>query len=57
MSAYAKAVAALLGAVSTWGVTAAPDGIAGAEWFGLLGALAAVAAVYAVPNTPAPAGP
>lgn len=55
MNRYAKTIAAVLGAISTWGITASPDGITGNEWFGLLGALAAVLAVYAVPNSsPAP---
>lgn len=39
MSRYIKALAALLGAISTWGVTAAPDGVDSVEWFGLLGVL------------------
>jgi hypothetical protein len=50
MTAYRKALAALLTAVSTWGGTALlDDGITGAEWFGLLGVLGA-ALVYATPN-------
>lgn len=53
MTRYAKAVAALLGTISTWGVTAiADEGINGIEWFGLLGALGTIAAVYGIPNTP-----
>jgi len=56
MSRYFKAIAALLGAVSTWGITAAADdAISTVEWFGLVGALGTVIAVYAVPNDP-PAG-
>lgn len=55
MSRYAKAIVAFVMSISAWGVTAAPGGIDGAEWFGLMGALGATAGVYAVPNTP-PAG-
>jgi len=51
---YAKAIAALLGAVSTWGVTAAADGaITLVECFGLVGAIGAVVAVFAATNRPA----
>lgn len=57
MSRYAKALAALFGAVGTWGVTAAQDGIQQTEWFGLLIALGTVAAVYGTPNTPPPGQP
>lgn len=53
MSRYSKTIAAILGAISTWGITAAADeGINAVEWYGLLGALAAVLAVYSVPNKP-----
>lgn len=55
MSRYAKSIAALIGAVGTWGATAAQDGINSVEWFGLLTALGTVLAVWGVPNTP-PAG-
>lgn len=56
MSRYAKTIVAVLGAISTWGITAATEGgITAVEWFGLLGSLATVLGVYAVPNTP-PAG-
>lgn len=48
----AKAIAALLGAVGTWGMTAASDGIQSIEWFGLLVALGTVVAVWAIPNEP-----
>jgi hypothetical protein len=48
---YAKAVVALLGAVSTWGATAAAEGgIDQVEWFLLLGALGTALGVLAVPN-------
>lgn len=52
MSKYAKAIAAFLTTLSGWGVTASPNGIDGAEWWGLLGVLTATFAVYAVPNSP-----
>lgn len=51
MSRYVKTIAALLGAVGTWGTTAAQDGISQAEYFGLLVALATALGVYAFPNT------
>ncbi|MEO6574240.1 MAG: hypothetical protein ABIP89_10395 [Polyangiaceae bacterium] len=48
---YQKSIAALLGAVGTWGATAAVDGsISLVEWFGLLIALSTAFAVFAVPN-------
>jgi hypothetical protein len=51
VKAYAKSLIALLGAVSTWGVTAvAENGIDGTEWFLLLGAVATALGVWAVPN-------
>ncbi|HWH01936.1 MAG TPA: hypothetical protein VNV66_22070 [Pilimelia sp.] len=51
MTRYTKALAALLGAVGTWGVTAAEDGsIVLGEWFGLLVALGTALGVYALPN-------
>jgi hypothetical protein len=57
MSRYAKTVAAILGAIGTWGMTAYTTGseITGDEWFGLLVALGTAAAVFGVPNKP-PAG-
>jgi hypothetical protein len=56
MSRYVKTIAAILGTVSTWGITAAADsGIDAVEWYGLLGALAGTLAVFSFPNTP-PAG-
>lgn len=51
MSRYTKSIAALLGAVGTWGTTAAQDGITQAEWFGLLIALGTALGVWALPNT------
>lgn len=54
MKTYAKAIAALAGVVSTWGITAAADNsITAVELFGLLGAVGTVAAVWATPNDPA----
>jgi len=56
LSRYSKTIAAILGAVSTWGITAAAEGgINAVEWYGLLGALAAALAVYGIPNV-APTG-
>ncbi len=57
MTRYAKAIASFLTAISTWGVTAAPEGITGTEWFGLLGVLGGVVLVYAIPNSPPSAEP
>lgn len=53
MTAYVKALAALLGAVGTWGVTASDGGIGAGEWFGLVVALGTALSVYAFPNVPA----
>lgn len=52
MSRYIKAIIALLGGVSAWGITAVSDGssISAAELFGLLGVLATSLGVYAFPN-------
>lgn len=47
---YAKALAALLGGIATWGVTASEDGISSPEWFGLVGVLGTAVAVFAIPN-------
>lgn len=53
MTRYSKAIAALLAAISTWGLTAAVDNsITLVEYFGLLGAVAAAVTVYATPNSP-----
>lgn len=58
MTRYAKAIIAVMTAVSTWGVTAAVDGsFALVELFGLLGAVAAALTVYLIPNTPPPGKP
>ncbi len=45
-----KAIAAALTGVATWGITAQPDGISGAEWWGLFGVLVGAALVWLVPN-------
>lgn len=51
MSTYRKAIAALLGSIGTWGMTAAAEGgITGAEWFGLLAVLGTTSAVWGLPN-------
>lgn len=48
---YTKAIVALLGGVSAWGITASTDNaIDLAEWFGLVGVLSTALAVYAFPN-------
>lgn len=54
MKEYAKALAALLLAVGTWGATAAPEGIDSTEWFGLLVALSTALGVFLVPNKEEP---
>lgn len=57
MSLYAKAITALLGALATWGVTAAEDAVyTQMEWWGLLLALATALTVYSVPNRAPGAG-
>jgi hypothetical protein len=52
MSKYYKGIAALIGAVGTWGVSVTADNgnITTSEWFGLLVALAAAAGVVAAPK-------
>lgn len=53
MTRYAKAVATFLGALSTWGVTAAADGrYDQVELWGLAGVLGATLLAYNVPNVP-----
>lgn len=53
MTRYIKTISAVLGGVSTWGITAAADNaITNVELFGLLGVLSTALAVYAFPNTP-----
>ena len=51
MSRYAKAIVALLGAVATWGITAAEDGVyTQVELWGALLAVVTAVGVYAYPN-------
>lgn len=50
LPAYRKTVAAVIGAVITWGGTAQVDGIDGAEWWGLAFAVATVLGVFGVAN-------
>jgi hypothetical protein len=54
LPAYRKTIAAIVGAVITWGATAQDDGIQAVEWWGLAAALATVLGVYGVANEPAP---
>lgn len=56
MSRYAKSLIALLGALATWGITAAEDNTyTQVELWGALLAAVTAAGVYAWPNKP-PAG-
>lgn len=49
-----KAIIAVLGGISTWGITAAADNTINAvEVYGLLGVLSTSVAVYAFPNAEA----
>jgi hypothetical protein len=49
---YTKSIIALIGALATWGVTAAEDGVySQVELWGALLALATAAGVYALPNS------
>lgn len=53
MSNYVKLIAAILGGISTWGITAVADNsISPVELFGLLGVLSTCIAVWAFPNRP-----
>lgn len=55
MSRYAKAIAALLTALGTWGATAGADGrYDGVELWALTGVLVTALAVFAIPNEPPP---
>lgn len=50
MIRYIKAIAAVLGAIATWGITVAADGVIDLqEWFGLLAALSTGLLVFASP--------
>lgn len=51
-----KAAAAALTGTATWGITAQPSGIDGAEWWGLFGVLVGAVLVWLVPNEPADEG-
>lgn len=51
MTKYAKAVVALLGALATWGITAAEDGVyTQVELWGALAAVTTAVGVYVVRN-------
>lgn len=53
MTRYWKTILAVLGGISSWGITAAADdAITQVELYGLLGVLATALAVYGVPNSP-----
>ena len=54
LRAYKKTIAAIVGAVLTWGLTAQDDGIQAAEWWGLGVAVATALGVYQVSNEPNP---
>jgi len=55
---YRKSIAALVGALATWGLAAAADGeYTHAEWWGLLAALATVVAVWGSENATTPSEP
>ena len=57
MRQIAKAIAATLTALGTWGATAALDGsIDGVEWFGLCGVATTGLLTWAVPNARARRG-
>lgn len=51
MTVYRKAIAAALTGTATWGVTAQPHGIEGAEWWGLFGVLVGAFLVWLTPNS------
>ena len=53
LSRYWKTIIAVLGGISSWGITASADNdITQVELYGLLGALATALAVYGIPNSP-----
>lgn len=57
MTKITKAIVALLGALATWGVTAAEDGVyTQVEIWGAVLALATAAAVWVAPNEDEPLG-
>lgn len=51
MQRYAKAVVALVGAVTTWAATYFPDNDDVQTWLGLAAALVTVLLTYPVPNS------
>lgn len=55
LSPYRKTLAAVIGAVVTWGTTAQVGGFDSGEWWGLAAAIATAVGVYRAPNDP-PAG-
>lgn len=57
MTRYAKAITAIVGAVSTWAATYYPDDLDVQKWLGLATALATVIGVFAIPNSPPPGEP
>lgn len=55
---YRKSIAALVGAVATWGLAASADGAYDqAEWWALVAAVGTVVAVWGIPNDPPPGEP
>lgn len=50
LPAVRKSIAAIVGAVLTWGSVAQVDGITSGEWWGLAIAAATALGVFAVPN-------
>ena len=52
MNTVRKSIAAALTGIATWGITAQPDGIDSAEWWGLFGVLVGAFLVWLVPNEP-----
>lgn len=52
LPAYRKTLAALVGAVLTWGVTAQDGGIQSQEWWALAVAAATTLGVFGVSNEP-----
>lgn len=54
MNTVRKAIAAALTGLAVWGATAQPDGIDGAEWWGLFGVLAGAFVVWLIPNSEVP---
>lgn len=58
MNQYLKAIAALLGGIAGWGITATTDGVISmTDWFGLVAVFATALGVFAVENAPAEAEP